>query len=265
MTEMDRQSEAQLSQDSSETAPAAPFGPKLLGPTVLLTLPGGPAVGFLLAWRFGELHPSRLGVGLGAAVLVIALGMWLYRRFSRRTVIGPLCLAAGISLGVLAGGVAGGWADTLNLNLFLAAAAVGAYVFVVWLIAAPPADPPRRMTWLAWGPALVTVPALLCMAIMAILRSGLTEINTVICLYLLLWVSTRTIYFCRALRGWPSRARVAQAVRLLARGLMLLQASLIAGLDIGDDKLGGVIAIVVTFVLFWLPTMLEKLFPETTY
>ncbi len=195
---------------------------------------------------------------VGSAGLVLAaglLGMILaYNNVLKRVpLVGPLAMGSCRGLSLLVGAAAAGnWAGALAEPVLLSAAALTLYVAAVTAIAAGEtlAQPLALRRWL---PAVVVLAWLA--AVQAMLGEPLTRpVSLALSALAVGWAIRNGL----ALGGTVQPARAQRTVGALLRGLLLIQAALVA------TGSGAWLAPATALVLFWpVNAMLARVFPPS--
>jgi hypothetical protein len=241
----------EMDKETNEKYGNAP-GP--LHPMHLLTYPGLPLLGFLVTCQDrAPVFDVRAMVPCIGVLVTIIVSIVLAARPRSGTRASYLGLAA--ALGVLLGALAGGWRGWGPATAFVipCAAVMGLYTSILWywLKPAHPAPPYGGDRWI---PLIIMAIFTAGAATHAFALGRMPWGIKILSVYLVMWGIARTYYFCRALRGRPSRELVEQACSEMLKGLLLLEGAGIAGLVNGPASLA---SIPLPFVLMPLAALLS--------
>ncbi len=207
----------------------------------LAAYPGLPLAGYLLAagatgWPPG--HDALIRVGIVAALLAAAA---VAAARAKHNTVRAVLLGIAVGLSCAAGAAAAPLSGTIAPLLPAAAAApaCAVYAAILWYrlgSRAPAAGPVP--TWL---PLAIAAPLSIAAAIRALLWGGAGWGITAVTVYLAIWITFRTGYFCRAAARRPTRPVIEQACSEMLRGLILIEASLVTGFVDGPAAVAGVV------------------------
>lgn len=205
-----------------------------------------------------------------AAVLLVIVVVGYDALLKRIAVLGPIAMALCRVGSVLLGAAAFGWpaagvtdAPPASGPLVLpAAGAMGAYILSISLLAVGEAKR-QRLLVRAWLPSIVIGVVLGATTVWGFVRSEdasdafAAGVTPWISVYLFAWMTVRTIYFSKAVSGRVRPETVQQAVGLMIRGVLIVQAALLVGLA---PPTAGLLAFAAAYVLFFVSQLAGRWF-----